>query len=753
MKPYLESVRRLSRIGLVLFALSAVASVVVAMQYCTQNYIDSLPRLSKMFSPLVVFTYLGGLVLALDGFSFLNKRSDSDYYHSLPISRRRLYWAITLAGLTWITATVLASVLLTTAVFTIAKVPFVALYPLVAVPFYIVATMLVFAAAAIAASMTGTFLTDIALAALVLGLLRFVQFTIARGVVAQAQIVGWLDLPWYLSPVTNIATGQIAMITRRMLESRIYSFGNIGYSALLVIGELFLGCLMFLRRPSEIAEHGAKNDRVQTLFACLSVLPVGMLFASGVVAVNGPNILVLLAIMIGIYMIYQFVVLRAPKRVLRSMPWLLAPLALVTVGYLTAQGTTQTIQNDIPKLDNIAYVQFSGSNRGTDYITYQQYSVSRVRFTENEIKQYALSSLRDNIASIRERGYVSIDYDPNGSYFSTTEPVTFVLKNGRRVSRLVTFQDQNELLTVRETNADFAKAIRSLPPEDSVCYLQQQTLYRGGFASVQPILRSLYAEVPETGIVPNDAYRLQNSDIIYSVDERQTVGGVNTAGYVGMQRYMDYYNIRMELPKTVSAWMDWQNGHGTNEYLDLLGEIVDRSANFTGSTDYIDCNMTFYNVPIADGSVQMRSFYFGAYANDTNNYYAPFMPLMKEINEILLRSEPSADPGKLFVYVNWSGRALGDDGSFVGADIMAANAASAGNGSATSGVLFFASDGVAVYPSNSGSIISYNPSYRAFTPEDQARLVELLRQWQKLQYEVSSSASVGDNDPLIGGES
>ena len=87
MKPYLESFRKLSRVGLIVFALSIVASAVISIQYCTTPYHGNVPSMTNMFSPLIAFIYVGGVVLAMEGFSFLNKRSDSDFYHSLPVSR------------------------------------------------------------------------------------------------------------------------------------------------------------------------------------------------------------------------------------------------------------------------------------------------------------------------------------------------------------------------------------------------------------------------------------------------------------------------------------------------------------------------------------------------------------------------------------------------------------------------------------------------------------------------------------------
>ncbi len=738
MKPYLESIRRMSRVGLVLLTLSAVASVIVAMQYCTQEYIAELPRMSSMFFPLVVFTYLGGLTLALEGFSFLNKRADSDYYHALPVSRKQLFWSVTLAGLTWIAATVLISVVLTTLVYTFAKVSFVSLYPLVAVPFYTLAAMLVFAAAAIATSITGTLLTDIGLSAIVLGLIRFIQFCVARGVIAKGIVINWLDLPWYLTPVTNIATGQIAMLTRRVLDAQIYSFGNIGYSALLLLAELFIASLLFAKRPSELAEHGARNAKTQTLFACLSVLPVTVLVASGVVQPTFTSILFIATISIGIYVIYQIAVLRSQRKVLVMLPWILIPIALGVAALFGTSSLTTAMQKDIPSVDEVAYVQFGGSRRGTDYISYQQYAVSNVRFTEPDVIRYAVTSLRENVDSIEKNGYVFYEYEEPTMSYSIAEPVTFVLKNGRKISRVVTFQSQNMLFAIREENPEYIAAIRSLPPKDSVCYLQGEGHKEEAFIQSAALLRTFYDEIPGSGVITDQQYIIYDQNVMYPTDEQQTIGSITTAGYVGMQRYQNYNSIRFDLPKTASAWMQLKNLRSTPEHLDLLEQITKKSAEFINDSDYLDCMFTFYNVPMSNGAMQTHQFNYnrGRYYQSDDVYLTQIQPIVLELAQILGRSLPASDPNTMFVYVSWSGRALGEDGAYIGADVMAEYAASYGNGIATNGSIYYSSNGSAEYSIDNGSIISYNPSYRAFTAEDEARVIKLLKQWQQLQKEL-----------------
>ncbi|MBA4347744.1 MAG: hypothetical protein C0413_02715 [Clostridiales bacterium] len=738
MKPYLESIRRLSRLGLILLALSFVASVVVSIQYCTALYHDNVPSITKMFSPLIAFIYAGGVVLAMDGFSFLNKRSDSDFYHSLPVSRKRLFWAITLAALTWIAATVLTNVLLTVMVFTLTKTPFVQLYALVAVPFFTIATMMVFSACAIAMSLTGTTITGLGLTILVFGLFRFVQFAVARGIVANTPIISWLDLPWYLTPVTNIATGQIAQLLRPMLRHTLYAPINIFYSAVITGAELFLARVLFEKRPSELAEHGAKSAALQTVFACAAVIPVVILFASGVMTQQGFSIPIVVGIAVGIYIIYQLVALRSAKKMMLSLPWLLVPLALGVAGYFGTTSAAKSLQSFVPNTQDVAYVQLNGANRGSEYVSYQQYLVSKVQFTETDVCQYAVETLRDNVATIRTSGYLNYTYDDQSSYMLSTQPVTFVLKDGRKFSRVLMFLNQNTLLSYCQQNSAFNEAIQTLPPPSSTRYLQGGDLYDKAYLENSAILATYYEELPQTDYPANDFYRIFDPYMNYMVDEEQNYGNISTAGYVGMMRYWDSYTIRLGMPKSSAAWMAYTNNHSKNEHLDIMQQMIRKSATLTSDMDYFNISMMVYNVPMSDGTKQTMSFYLDRSPNDPAAELKDQMqPLMNEFAEILLRSKPTTNPNDFCVFTAWGGRVHNDDGTFIGGDIIARQYASSGNSFVSGGSVYFVSNGNVLYGGISGGISAYNPSFRSFTPEDQARVIEILQQWKSKQDEYN----------------
>ncbi len=755
MKPYLETTRRLSRIALILLVLSVVSSIILTIQYCMNQYLNSIPSFSKMFLPQIIYMFVGGVVLALDGFSFLNKRSDSDFYHSLPISRKRFFWAITLAALTWLAATVLASVISTVLVFTVTRTPFVPTYVMLSVPFFVVGGMLVFAATSIAMMLTGTWISNIAMTLVVLGLPRFIQFVVARGLLARFSMMNWLDLPWYLSPVSNIATGQILSFTHSMVTVQLYQLPNIAYSLGLVVLELILARVLFVRRPSELAEHNAKSAKVQTLFACLTVFPVAILFASGAIKPTALNLLIVGAVIVAIYAIYQIVVFRNSQKVLRSMPWAAIPIALAVLLFYGIQIPFNAAKADIPMIQDVAYVSFPGSNRSNGGAApYEEIQVSKIRFTDQELKNYVLTALRDNIASLNPHGYVSMDsYDS----FSTYEPVTIGLNNGRTIRRILWFNSSNTLNALRDENPEYAEAIRALPPEDSICYLQSYDPYNPKYQDVKPIMEAYYDDIASTGYIPNWMYNQHSENEDFNLDGKQSYGSINLVGYVGDRRYTEYYDIRRETTNAATAWMSWHNEKSSDEFYDILKQIGAKADTFSSPEEYLNGNFTFYNVPATNGSKQTSNIYYNRSASDQTELNTPFAPVATELIEILSRSKPTTDPNSLNCYFSWSGRALDGKGSYIGAEEIAKQQASYGNAMASGDVLFtswgnsmyYASDGSAIQYMSVGTVVSYNPCYRSFSAEDEARVIELLKQWQEIQREVQFNYNYGDGSGIV----
>jgi hypothetical protein len=145
-----------------------------------------------------------------------------------------------------------------------------------------------------------------------------------------------------------------------------------------------------------------------------------------------------------------------------------------------------------------------------------------------------------------------------------------------------------------------------------------------------------------------------------------------------------------------------------------------------------------YNVPMSDATKQTMSFYFDRSPNDPAAELKDKMqPLMNEFAEILLRSKPTTNPNDFCVFTTWGGRVHNDDGTFIGGDIIAQQYASSGNSFVSGGSVYFVSNGDVLYGGISGGISAYNPSFRSFAPADEARVIEILRQWKTMQDEYN----------------
>ena len=77
----------------------------------------------------------------------------------------------------------------------------------------------------------------------------------------------------------------------------------------------------------------------------------------------------------------------------------------------------------------------------------------------------------------------------------STEPVTIVLKDGRRFGRLITFTDGNKLNALREKNEEYNKAVRTLAPFDSICFKDSYSMFAPEFSRINEVLKAYYEEV------------------------------------------------------------------------------------------------------------------------------------------------------------------------------------------------------------------------------------------------------------------
>lgn len=109
-KAYRENFRQLSIIGIVFLLVMILANGIASTMVINRPWFGGYGEIYFDETVLIyvfIMSVVGALIITAKGFSFLNRRSESDMYHSFPISRTKLYASVVFASLTWIAITLI----------------------------------------------------------------------------------------------------------------------------------------------------------------------------------------------------------------------------------------------------------------------------------------------------------------------------------------------------------------------------------------------------------------------------------------------------------------------------------------------------------------------------------------------------------------------------------------------------------------------------------------------------------------------
>lgn len=730
MNLYKEMMRRYLIVGSIVLVLTVIISCVFGFMKADVN-ISELSAAINLMPIMPAFDYAAGLLFGFIGFSFLNRRASSDFYHSIPVSRAKLFLAITLAAMTWIGATVIISILATAGAYLVVGMPFVGLYVPMNILFHIVASMLVFAATTIGCSLTGTFVTNGIVTGLILFLPRFLLFIAARQLVDQSGLLKWTDLTWFLNPSTNIATGMIVLLSRSILIDTIVSLPNILYSLVLAIIELLIGCTLFVHRPSELAEHCSESRKIQTVFSCMVALPFLALIP--IMTANGRQIfnwrMVTIVLMsFALFLIYQLVALRPIKRINSTLPYFFCSVAFVVLMMLCVKGGANTILGPrgtplasdkwnaasfgSPVGGTMKSVTFLETNNHRDIDSYQAYLIRKIRFDDEEVKQHIACDLETSVFCQREYGGQYGTYDPYEYIYSlgSIDSITIRKTNGGVIKRTIGIRDFDRLNEIRRKNPEFEYAIHAFPPVDSIKIV---TNFNGLSKADAEKLRSCYfAECVEKDLIP---YRLYTPAKIkdynnwrngYSCGDEQIFASFMVAGNIGMHRYVDHYSIDGRTPKTASLYMMLLNKMLPAHNADSMDRAYRLISASTGGNDTFSASLTFINAKLFGDDWEAGQAYFllynDSYSNkniEGNDYYRDMQEYAKQMFTIMKRGIPTNDSTRFSIGFSWN---ASTDSSFTGS----------------------------YCPTENGGRIE-QMQYLGFSEEDEAEILRITKQWMQ----------------------
>ena len=220
--------------------------------------------------------------LTLKAFDFLNSRAGSDLFHSWPVKRRSIAAGFLTAVALWLAVLIAVSMLVSMAVCGFRDSAILLDRSRFGICFLqmLAASILVEMSVFLAMTVTGTLLTNIVTA---LGLIFLPSFLIAMAAEMLTDRIPMLStehLPLFFTGRLNIATGFVFdYLLQGMFRSGnggvLYYFPSVPYTFLLAAAYALIGCVLFVRRPSETAGRPALGARLQ----CVIRIGIGFLIS------------------------------------------------------------------------------------------------------------------------------------------------------------------------------------------------------------------------------------------------------------------------------------------------------------------------------------------------------------------------------------------------------------------------------------------------------------------------------------------
>ncbi|MGN1081111.1 MAG: hypothetical protein ACI4QV_03390, partial [Acutalibacteraceae bacterium] len=304
--------------------------------------------------PIIVTSFcILAPMLTLSAFGFLNKRSTSDFWHSVPQTRQCVFTVFFTAVMSWILISVLVSSGISVAAFSAMSKYFAINWSTVFsfICSMLASSLLIAGATVTAMSITGTLFINILVALMLIFLPRALLLFINPPVTTCYLIDSDITTN-FLSNSLNIVFGIVAWamgFQGTSIMDILASWPSVGYTFGVGILYSVLGCILFVVRKSESASSSAVNKYLQTairitvsFIVCL--IPLYMLFL--IISTKEESwtsdniffIVVMYIIVLAVYFLYELITTKKAKNLLKTIP-ALGILVVLNAAMLFAMNT------------------------------------------------------------------------------------------------------------------------------------------------------------------------------------------------------------------------------------------------------------------------------------------------------------------------------------------------------------------------------------------------------------------------------
>ena len=266
----MEGLRRTRTLALIMGILAWTAAVLVPIMRGGYG-----PHTPVLYGPIQINPVLLLCIpvfapfLTMKAFDFLNSRAGSDLFHSFPVKRQSIAVSFLTAVSIWLTIIIGVSILLSMASCAAmhASVTLDTSHLRIWFPQLLAGSFLVEMSVFLAMSVTGTYLTNIVTAMGLIFLPRFLIIAAGQMLAEMVPMISSAHLPLFFTNRLNTVTGLIFSYflgAFYMSEAGpLYYVPSVIYTLLLALVYAVIGCVLFVRRPSETAGRPTLGEKLQ----------------------------------------------------------------------------------------------------------------------------------------------------------------------------------------------------------------------------------------------------------------------------------------------------------------------------------------------------------------------------------------------------------------------------------------------------------------------------------------------------------
>lgn len=443
-KLFWQSFKQLKAIGIIctvilfIFSVLPVVSDVISIEtakktlgsafeatYSYPQIVNAVENTSFLMFTFIIFAPL----LALNCWKFLNKRSTSDFYHSLPYKRICLFLSKLAAVLAWLLVMYLISFASTAASYAIFSKYYIVDYYVIFRMYLamFICCILCVAAISLACSFTGNMLTNVCMTGIILFLPRGLIYIISTAVAQSVYVMNPENVIPLLGNSANMITNiifELFFIGSLDIQGMILSSVSNIYTLVLAIIYIAAAAVLFITRKSECAGKAAIGKasrffiRAVICFSICAVMVLPVLCRQNSTNDNGSVYYTIISFIIAgvVLIVYECIQSKNIKSVMACLPAMAVSYVLTLfIGAVVDVGTAGILEYN-PKMEDVSYIKLvPSSNMYNNYYSasgkdYFNSIAGDIEIEDKKIINEVCKTLESNTKLVKEEKIESIIY-------------------------------------------------------------------------------------------------------------------------------------------------------------------------------------------------------------------------------------------------------------------------------------------------------------------------------------------------------